>query len=520
MRLVIVLSVVAAALAAPEGYHYEPPAISSTLYFPSVPSYSPEVDDCEEPAPQPELAIPQSLPAFANIHQSSYVHQTPITTTIIQPPKTRIVHQQVQPQIQSYHPQQSQSSVWGSSSGHTQQLSSVWGSSNTQQSHQQSISFGSAYKQPQQSTILIQPQAKVEEVFKHVYVHLPPEEKEEYEAPKIIQHVAKKQKHYKIIFIKAPNPPAPKSVVVAPQAQNEEKTLVYVLHQKPEHRQEVVVQNSEPAKQNKPEVFFIKYKTKKEEQQHQEIKYVASTVAPPVVYSDESSLKIVDNGATGYSSGLSSGSGYSYVSSTSAPISYSTGSSQDVGSSYSYVSSTAAPVIYSTVSTLVEPELSGYSTASGDSGYGYSSAGSSGSSYSSFTSGSGADTSGYQSYIDLGNSGYSGYSSGGSLGVINVQSSDHSGLSSTTVAPVVRVQSKGSSYVSTTPHSVISSTLGAVGDVAVKSSGLSGYASRGRGKGAAASTTIATTKKPCRRCSKTKSAPLKVYQDALISNKF
>ncbi|EAT33941.1 AAEL013792-PA, partial [Aedes aegypti] len=164
MRLVIVLSVAVVALAAPEGYHYDPPAVSRSL----------------------------------SASQSSG------------------------------------SSVFGSGS-------------------------------QAQSSYYVQPQRAIEEVYKHVYVHVPPEDKEEYEAPRVIQPVSHKQKHYKIIFIKAPSPPAPKSVVVPPQPSSEEKTIVYVLHQKPEHQQEVIVQKPEPAKQNKPEVYFIKYKNRKEE---------------------------------------------------------------------------------------------------------------------------------------------------------------------------------------------------------------------------------------------------------------
>jgi Domain of unknown function (DUF243) len=75
------------------------------------------------------------------------------------------------------------------------------------------------------------------------------------------------QKHYKIIFIKAPaggNSYAGSNAAVFPQ--NEEKTIVYVLSKKPEN---IVGDNGElptppPAVTSKPEVFFVKYKTQQE----------------------------------------------------------------------------------------------------------------------------------------------------------------------------------------------------------------------------------------------------------------
>ncbi|KXJ76588.1 hypothetical protein RP20_CCG009344 [Aedes albopictus] len=515
MRLVIVLSVVVAALAAPEGYHYDPPAVSSTLYFPSVPSYVPEVEDCVEPEAHGQVQFHHELPSYSHVQQPSHVYQAPVKTTVIQPLKTQVTYEKQQ--VQSYQQQQASSGSWKEQ----QQQSWGWAGQGSLSSSQSSGSavFGSGSHS--QSSYYVQPQRAVEEVYKHVYVHVPPEDKEEYEAPRVIQPVSHKQKHYKIIFIKAPSPPAPKSVVVPPQASSEEKTIVYVLHQKPEHQQEVIVQKPEPAKQNKPEVFFIKYKNRKEE--HKQVKYVAPVVAST---SSAKSVKVVDTGSAGYSSGSSgysagsSGSSYSYVSSTSAPVSYSTASSKNTAASYSYVSSTPAPTVeysglgdigtgYSYVSSTSAPAVE-YVGSSG------SSLGSTGSSYSSFTNGAGA---GYESYVDLGNSGYSSFSSGASLGVINVGSShDYQFVPSTTLAPVVKVTSPVASYVSSTPHSVVSSTIGSVGDVSVKNPGLSGYSSRTSGShGHVSTTTVAPVKKTCRRCASTTSSSLKV-QDAYVSN--
>ncbi|XP_065095109.1 uncharacterized protein LOC135716924 [Ochlerotatus camptorhynchus] len=548
MKLVIVLSVVVVALAAPEGYHYDRPEVSSTLYFPSFPSYAPEIDDCVEPEAHGNVEYQHQLPILSQVQQTSHVYQAPV----VQPLKTQVTYEkqqvlqvQHQPQVVdagSWKAQEQQASVWGSSgSGHQQeQQIASWGSSGSGHQQEQQISSwgssGSGHQQEQQASlwgsssaqqslgsaswssgekkqasVWVKPQHTVEEVFKHVYVHIPPEDKEEYESPRVIQPVSHKQKHYKIIFIKAPSPPAPKSVVVPPQPSNEEKTIVYVLHQKPEHQQEVIVQKPEPTKQNKPEVFFIKYKNRKEEQK--QVKYVAPVVATK-------SVKVVDSGSIGYSSG-SAGSKYSFESSTLAPASYSTTGSKNTGASYSYVSSTPAPAIYSSPQTVqyVETGSNGYSgssssgSSSGSEGYQYSNLGNTGSSYSSFTNGAGA---GYESYVDLGNSGYSSYSNGGSLGIINADShSDYQFVPSTTLAPVVKVTTPAVSYVSSTQHSVVGSTQG---DISVKNPGLSGYSSRTSGSHSqASSTTAAPAKKVCRRCASTTSSTLNV-QDAYVSS--
>uniref|UniRef100_A0A1I8MR89 DUF243 domain-containing protein n=1 Tax=Musca domestica TaxID=7370 RepID=A0A1I8MR89_MUSDO len=105
------------------------------------------------------------------------------------------------------------------------------------------------------------------QVHKHVYVHVPPKEFEEEEAiqPRVTHQMGPKQKHYKIVFIKAPSAPVIRAPIVPPTPQHEEKTLIYVLHKKPEAQADIVIPTPAPTKPSKPEVFFIKYKTKKEE---------------------------------------------------------------------------------------------------------------------------------------------------------------------------------------------------------------------------------------------------------------
>lgn len=69
------------------------------------------------------------------------------------------------------------------------------------------------------------------------------------------------QKHYKIIFIKAPSPPAPSPAQIALAQQNQEKTIVYVLVKKPDEIGDVQIPAIPPTQPSKPEVYFIKYKT-------------------------------------------------------------------------------------------------------------------------------------------------------------------------------------------------------------------------------------------------------------------
>ena len=105
------------------------------------------------------------------------------------------------------------------------------------------------------------------QVHKHIYVHVPPKDFEEEDAiqPRITHQGGPKQKHYKIVFIKAPAAPTMRAPIVPPAPQNEEKTLIYVLHKKPEAQPDIVIPTPAPTKPSKPEVYFIKYKTKKEE---------------------------------------------------------------------------------------------------------------------------------------------------------------------------------------------------------------------------------------------------------------
>ncbi|XP_055628373.1 uncharacterized protein LOC129769884 [Toxorhynchites rutilus septentrionalis] len=110
-------------------------------------------------------------------------------------------------------------------------------------------------------------------VTKNVYVHVPPEEPAEIIRSPVLEAPIPK-KHYKIIFIKAPAPPAPIQQQIPPQPQDEHKTLVYVLVKKPEDPAPIEIPQAEPTEPSKPEVYFIKYK-------HSENKEPAKTYGPP-----------------------------------------------------------------------------------------------------------------------------------------------------------------------------------------------------------------------------------------------
>lgn len=104
------------------------------------------------------------------------------------------------------------------------------------------------------------PPAHSPTVHKHVYVHVPPPDNE-YPAPRRPISVAPPQKHYKIIFIKAPTPPTPTVPDIPLQEQDEHKTLIYVLVKKPEEAPDIHIPTPAPTTPSKPEVYFIKYKT-------------------------------------------------------------------------------------------------------------------------------------------------------------------------------------------------------------------------------------------------------------------
>lgn len=105
-------------------------------------------------------------------------------------------------------------------------------------------------------------------ITKNVYVHVPPEEPVEFKPSKQIE-IPTPKKHYKIIFIKAPAPPAPTVPVIPERIEDEHKTLVYVLVKKPEEQPDIEIPEPTATEPSKPEVYFIKYKEPEKEPQRE-----------------------------------------------------------------------------------------------------------------------------------------------------------------------------------------------------------------------------------------------------------
>ncbi|XP_055383952.1 ESCRT-I complex subunit tsg101-like isoform X2 [Condylostylus longicornis] len=150
-------------------------------------------------------------------------------------------------------PPSSSSSSSSSSYQYNSIISSTQASSYLPPSSSSSSSAGASYGPPVQAPI----------IHKHVYVHVSPNEPEHQPARKPIV-LPPPQKHYKIVFIKAPSPPIPTSPVIPIVPQSEEKTLVYVLVKKPDEQPDIIIPTLAPTQPSKPEVYFIRYKTQKQ----------------------------------------------------------------------------------------------------------------------------------------------------------------------------------------------------------------------------------------------------------------
>ncbi|XP_001660099.2 uncharacterized protein LOC5571996 isoform X2 [Aedes aegypti] len=120
--------------------------------------------------------------------------------------------------------------------------------------------FGSAFGSGAGQAQSFAPQQTV--VQKHIYVHVPPQEPEETRAQQIVSQGVPR-KHYKIIFIKTPNVQPSAAQIALQQAQQEEKTIVYVLVKKPDEQADINIPQLPSLPPSKPEVYFIKYKANK-----------------------------------------------------------------------------------------------------------------------------------------------------------------------------------------------------------------------------------------------------------------
>ncbi|XP_053671348.1 myb-like protein I [Anopheles nili] len=401
MKCFIVLSALVLALvsARPEGYSYYTPhgstsvqhghsaSSSASVQFTSGAS---ELDDCEEPQHEqlPPLVHSQ-LHYFApqvvdhGASSSSYLssssglqqhHSAPVSVSSASSSSSGLFQHQQQQQ-HHHHQQQSHQQVV-----HQQ-------APEPQVDYFTNVHQHESHHHHEPSVHYVQQPVVKEEVHKHVYVHVAPEEKEEIHQ-KVILPTYTKQKHYKIIFIKAPAPPTVSKVVLPQPPVNEEKTLVYVLHKKPELEQEIVLPAPVTAKPSRPEVYFIKYKTKKEEKHQQ---HSTSSSSSSSSFDSSSSLssggyETADLGGFGgsFSPIVVTEGSYHQYSSTPAPLKLTTVhsvASSSVAPAPSYVSSTASSSSGHKAQSIKVTNigLSGYSTG----GSGLSSSSTSGSSSSS-----------------------------------------------------------------------------------------------------------------------------------------
>lgn len=100
-------------------------------------------------------------------------------------------------------------------------------------------------------------------VTKHFYLHSAPVDHDEQQVVRYI-NIGRPQKNYRVVFIDSPSSNANKAKIIANVAPTEEKTAIYVLSKKT-NALDINAEVVTPAPvNNKPEVFFIKYKTPEE----------------------------------------------------------------------------------------------------------------------------------------------------------------------------------------------------------------------------------------------------------------
>ncbi|ODN01115.1 hypothetical protein Ocin01_05551 [Orchesella cincta] len=109
-----------------------------------------------------------------------------------------------------------------------------------------------------------QEEQHVPQTFRHVYVHQSPDEPTEVQNRVI--RVPGGDKHVNIIFVKTPSQSSQSQTEVILPEQDEHKNLVYVLLKKGENQNDVRIRRPAAPRQQKPEVYFIRYKGQEQEQ--------------------------------------------------------------------------------------------------------------------------------------------------------------------------------------------------------------------------------------------------------------
>lgn len=227
-----------------------------------------------------------------------------------------------------------------------------YSSSGLNSGYQTQYATANQFQSADQDKYLYRIQQQPTQVFKHFYVHAAPEEPEE-PLPRTPIVLPPAQKHYKIIFVKAPTESRRTQTVIPVQPQNEEKTIVYVLVKKPEEQREVIVPKIEQKPPSKPEVFFIKYKNKEDSQSvidnivkdynKGEQVSIVNSAANDEIYNDASGVAVGSGIAVGsavsdgsYNTASGYGEGASIVGSDISSGIYDIGSSISSGASSTY----------------------------------------------------------------------------------------------------------------------------------------------------------------------------------------
>nr|XP_036232213.1 uncharacterized protein LOC118683487 [Bactrocera oleae] len=100
-------------------------------------------------------------------------------------------------------------------------------------------------------------------VTKHFWLHSAPQDQDEQQIVRYI-NIGQPRKNYNVVFINTPSSGVNKAKIIASVAPVEDKTAIYVLAKKA-NALDVSAEVATPAPVvNKPEVFFIKYKTPEE----------------------------------------------------------------------------------------------------------------------------------------------------------------------------------------------------------------------------------------------------------------
>lgn len=99
-------------------------------------------------------------------------------------------------------------------------------------------------------------------IHKSIYVHVAPPDDEPPRKQRVILPNVPPKKNYQIVFIKAPTSPPPTAPIIPPPPQHSDKTLIYVLHPKPEDAPPIHIPPPPVTQPLKPEVYFIKYKNR------------------------------------------------------------------------------------------------------------------------------------------------------------------------------------------------------------------------------------------------------------------